>query len=511
MIKMEDRNSIYAAFRCGTSNSAIARQFGISRKTVIKLKKEYDQAKQAGIKVLEDLMASKPTYKKRKSPKRKLSAEMTAIIDNALQVNAERRALGQRKQQKKGRDIFRDLRSKGYDISYKTVANYIKTFKKGDKTISVKDCFIKQNYVPGEQIEFDWGEVHIRIKGKMCRFFMGVMSTCSNGHRAKLFTRQDTLAMIEMHVYGLRHFGAVPSVMVYDNMRVAVKSFTGGTKTPTDALVRLCAFYGFTYRFCNVRSGNEKPHVERGVETVRRRAFAYEDEFLSLTEANKYLESVCDQLCEDVHERLQEELSIMRPLEEDMSCFVAEYRKVDKLSTFCYGTNHYSVPYIYIGGEVWVKAFSDKIEVYNTDGTDNRLIAEHERSYETDAWVMDLNHYLEVLVLKPGAVKNSVALSQTPEALQSLYNRHFGSLKSKSFMELLLWARDNGHTYQDIISAVRLSEIKGVRDITADIIKSAITSSVDSITQKSNYASIEESSGCNLIQYGVLFNLSKQA
>ena len=510
MIKMEDRNSIYAAFRRGVNNSEIARQHRLCRKTVIKLRKEYDAAKQSGTKAFENLMASKPSYKPRTSPKRKLSDEMIAIIENALRVNEERRALGQRKQQKKGKDIFRDLRTLGYDISYKTVTNYIKSHGKEETGASREDCFIKQNYVPGELIEFDWGEVHIKIAGVMTKYYMGVMSTCCNGRRARLFTKQDTLAMLEMHIYGLRQFGAVPAIMVYDNMRVAVKSFTGGQKTPTEALSRLCAFYGFSYRFCNKESGNEKGHVERSVEYVRREAFAYIDEFESLDAANRYLESVCDKLCEEVHEKLQEEIAAMRPLEDDMSCFIAEYRKVDKLSTFSYAGNHYSVPYNYINRTIWIKAYSDMLEVYDTDGAENGIIAIHTRSHSTGKWIMDIDHYLEVLLLKPGAVKNSVALSQMPVGLQRVYEKYFGASKSKAFVQMLLWARENKHTYQEIYSAVRLSEMKGVRDITVDAIKSAIISSKESINQKSNQTSIETNSGNNLRHYGILFNLSKQ-
>lgn len=65
----------------------------------------------------------------------------------------------------------------------------------------------------------------------------------------------------------------VPHRMVYDNMRVAIRSFVCG-KHPTDALLRMERAYAFTHRFCNIRSGNEKGHVERSVEIVRARCSA---------------------------------------------------------------------------------------------------------------------------------------------------------------------------------------------------------------------------------------------
>ncbi|WP_146108428.1 transposase [Enterococcus faecium] len=54
--------------------------------------------------------------------------------------------------------------------------------------------------------------------------------------------------------------------------------------------------YGFNYRFCNARRGNEKGHVERSVEYVRRKVFSKKDTFETLEEANKYLEEELNKL-----------------------------------------------------------------------------------------------------------------------------------------------------------------------------------------------------------------------
>ena len=58
----------------------------------------------------------------------------------------------------------------------------------------------------------------------------------------------------------LLYTSGVPAMMVYDNMRVAIKSFVGGDKKPTEALMKMSGFYCFEYRFCNVRAGWEKGH-----------------------------------------------------------------------------------------------------------------------------------------------------------------------------------------------------------------------------------------------------------
>jgi hypothetical protein len=72
-----------------------------------------------------------------------------------------------------------------------------------------------------------------------------------------------------------------------------VKNFVGPSeKEPTEALIKLSLYYGFNYRFCNVQAGWEKGHVERSVEYIRRKAFSRRDKFLTLKEAQEYLETI---------------------------------------------------------------------------------------------------------------------------------------------------------------------------------------------------------------------------
>jgi transposase len=104
-----------------------------------------------------------------------------------------------------------------------------------------------------------------------------VFTTCYSNYRyARLFARQDTLSFMESHVSFFARLGYVHPELIYDNMRVAVYQFTGALeKEPAQALLQ----YGFTHRFCNIRRGNEKGHVERSVEYVRRKSFGFKTWF----------------------------------------------------------------------------------------------------------------------------------------------------------------------------------------------------------------------------------------
>jgi hypothetical protein len=73
-------------------------------------------------------------------------------------------------------------------------------------------------------------------------------------------------------------------------------------------------------------------------------------------------------------------------------------------------TNRYSVP-VKAGTSVQVKAQSAAIEVWQ----DGACIARHERCYERGQQILNLEHYLEVLERKPGALAGSTPLAQWRE------------------------------------------------------------------------------------------------
>lgn len=508
MIDYMQRNDIFGDFRRKLSNSQIARDRNLSRTTVVKLRKQYEaaEANTDNPEALAELLQSEPKYKDRVVDSPVLTDEIKALIDKAISDNAVKVATGLKKQQKKATDIHADLCRAGYAISYRTVVRYIKDKRTGQPT-SALDCFIKQKYVPGERMEFDWGEVRIYIKGSLMSFNMAATALCSNGRWGRLFSHQDKQAMMEAHVNAFSFWGHVPKFMVYDNMRTAVRSFTGGEKKPTIELTQLEGYYGFKHQFCNVRSGNEKPHVERAVEILRRKAFASRDHFDSLDEANEYLLNVCLQNNEAVREQIQEELNVMLVSYGEMACFEADFRQADKLASIHLDTVSYSVPFEYAYRRVWVKKYSDDVVIYDTDGPSKKEIARHKRSFVPNDNKFDIQHYLGVLKVKPGALRNSYALRQAPQGLQNLFDTYF-SAAPRDFIELLIWARDNHFDYQALCSAVNVAKMKGIHTITRESIIAILKEnrSAESVLDLPWNKTIEDGAAQNLAMLGNMFN-----
>lgn len=479
MITMVEKQTIIHMYRTrGYSKRAIGRELSISRKTVHKVITEYESAlacpdPEAS---LESILTTQSRYDSSRRGRRVITGSLKDLIDDCLDKNTRKRATGLKKQCMRGKDIYELLIEKGFQISYPAVCKYIASQAKQKEGNKSQEAFIRGYYPPGESCEFDWGEAKVYLNGKLHRLYMAVFTLShSNGRYAWLFHHQNQLAFMESHRNFFARVKGVPAIMVYDNMRVAIRKFAGVEKKPTETLLRMSNFYRYHYRFCNIRAGWEKGHVERSVEYVRRKAFSINMHYCSLEDAQNHLLATCERInalsaspsTAGKAESLEADLAALKPYTNEMGCFqVAEY-KVDKWSTICMNGSHYSVPDTLVGKILTVKIYSEKLVIlYNND-----KVAVHERIYSRQkGWSVKLEHYLTTLLRKPGALNGSLALKQMPQQIQALFNKHFTN-RAKDFVFLLQYARDNGFSDNDIIEAHRCLAGRGMRSISADQIK----------------------------------------
>lgn len=480
MKTMVERQSIIHMYRvCGYSKRRISRELHISRHTVDHVLNEYESAihRAEPEEALSDLLTIQPRYDSSKRRPRRLTAEIKAEIDLCLKKNASKIAMGLRKQRMLKKDIHLLLLQQGYTISYATVCSYINKVDIG-KEKKKNEAFIRLFYEPGRIVEFDWGEVVLFINGARTKFYLAVFTFGhSNGRYAYLFRHQNMLAFMESHRNFFGEIQGVPTMMVYDNMRVAVKDFVGREKNPTESLMKMSGFYCFSYRFCNIRAGWEKGHVERSVEYVRRKAFCMTDHFNDIRSAQEHLSRTCRQIngergslsTADKVSRLEADLTSLKPFPGNLGCFeVAEYT-VDKWSTISMKHVHYSVPDHLVGEKVQVKVYSEKIVIL----CHKQKVASHQRSYRSGDWCIELEHYLRTLVRKPGALTHSVAWHKAPEELKKMYEAHFKD-DNRTFVSLLVYVRDNEFTSSDIIKACKELIRRGVRKISSQQVKAML-------------------------------------
>ena len=256
------------------------------------------------------------------------------------------------------------------------------------------------------------------------------------------------------------HIGGIFHEMVYDNMRIVVARFVGKhEKEPTRALIDLKGHYRFGHRFCNTGRGNEKGHVERSVEYIRRKAFAMCDTFGSVALAQCHLQEVLTRMNGYVQQGsgrmaaslLIEEKRHLWELPPPFACALTEVFKVDRYATISYRGNRYSVPDHLVGQVVEARISTSEVAVYHRGGQ----ICTHPRNQGVHQWCIELDHYLSTYIKKPGALRNSEAFLQSDPFLKKLYYGHFSD-NPKEFIELLIYCQRHGGEKEDLRAVYHL-------------------------------------------------------
>ncbi len=463
MIRLIDKQQIILlSIRDGKSQRAINRLTGISRSVIRKYLNEYNTQRQELLinnnidktEIINSIV-EKPKYNASNRKKVKLTDEIVDKIQGYLDENNKRKLAGLHKQCRKKIDIYEELVKKKYDIGYTTVCICINKLEN-----KAKEAFIRGNYTPGDICEFDWGVVKIWIKDKLITLKMAAFCTAYGNFRfGKLYVNEKTESFMDSHTTFFSYIEGNHSIMVYDNMKTAVKSFVGpNEKEPTDDLLKMSMYYDFKYRFCNTYAGNEKGHVERTVEFLRRKAFSSKIRFNSLDEANLHLLKICEKLNNKPQKAkdgkspfclLEEEKKFMAPNLPAFDCAIVKSFRVNKYSTINVDTCFYSVPDHLVKKMIFTKIYVNKIIMFYEE----QKIAEHKKLLGFSKWSIQLEHYLNTFKKKPGAVQNSLALHQANIKIKNLYNLYYTE-KSRDFIELILFMKNNNITINKVEKAI---------------------------------------------------------
>jgi transposase len=442
---LEKQQIIISHYRLGKSQREIARTMKIHRGTIKRYIEQYEE-EMARSALEGGGIVSPPKYNSRGRQKVRLTHELIDLIDHYLEQNKQKRQGGLAKQCMAGTDIYEALIKAGHQIGYTTVVRYIREQKQKGQ-----ECFIRQVYLPGSCTEFDWGMVKLNIGSKWKNLMLAVFTLSYSNYRwAFLFERQDTPSFQQAHVLYFIHIGGICGMVVYDNMRVAVAKCTIRQidKKPTEDLLKLSAYYQFDYRFCNVARGNEKGHVEKSVEYVRRKSFSNRIYFDDLEQANDHLVKTLNDL-NDKPVKGQSSTIKQNFLEEKrhfsllpVSPFdtaVLNFYRIDKYHTISIDTNHYSVPESVHTPTIGVKIYPSRIELYDHQ---NHCVGSHARRHTKHEWYLEIEHYWNSLKYKPGALAHSQALDQSQPSIKSLYNQSFKD-NPRAFIELMLYCKQH--------------------------------------------------------------------
>jgi hypothetical protein len=233
----------------------------------------------------------------------------------------------------------------------------------------------------------------------------------------------------------------------------------GRRRVESDRFVALRSHYLFESRFtlAGVAGAHEKGGVEGDVGRFRRRHLVPVPEVESLSELNGLIAAgVIGDLkrtirgrSETVEQALMAESASLRAL--PVEAFDAREQttpRVDSKALVTVRQNRYSVPVALVGRKVLAKIGAREVEIFH----EHREIARHERLQGRFGVAARLDHYLELLARKPGALRGSLALRQErergawPSCFDELWAaieaRYGASEAARQMVDVLLLARE---------------------------------------------------------------------
>ncbi len=253
----------------GLSQRAVAREFGISRKSVRKMVS----------------FSVPPGYRRQQAVKRPKLDPWVGVIDAIVEEDKARPA----KQRHTAKRVFDRLREEHqFTGGYTIVKDYLRCAAQRGR-----EMFIPLVHPAGEA-QADFGEALAVIGGVECKaHYLVVDLPHSDDCFVIAFPAETTEAFLEGHVKAFAYFGGVPTRILYDNTKIAVAKILGGTERKrTRAFSELQSHYLFADKFGRPAKGNDKGKVEGLVGYARRNFMVPIPRFASWDAFNTHLELI---------------------------------------------------------------------------------------------------------------------------------------------------------------------------------------------------------------------------
>ena len=428
--------------------------------------------------VRQALANAQPPERKRTERERPVIAPLVPFIDGILE--ADRKA--PRKQRHTAHRIWQRIWTEMPErkVAEVTIREYVRE-RKQELGWSTRTTCVPQSYEPGQEGQVDWYEAWAELAGEPTVLQVFSMRSMAGGgafHRA--YYRATQQAFLDAHEHAFSYFQGVFRTLRYDNLKSAVKKILRGhRREETARFIAFRSHWRFQSEFCTPEEPHEKGGIENEAGYFRRNHWVPMPKARDLAELNAQLLAACREdeqrqiagHTQPVGAAMIEERAHLLPLtEQGFELMEVCFPRVDGLGCVRVRTNLYSVP-AKPGKTVEVRLYPSYVEIRD----EGRCIARHERCYGRQQQVLDLEHYLDVLERKPGALIGSKPLlawrarglwpQNYDRLLDALISRHGKQSGTRQMIQVLSLIKLHGH--QRVQAAVEQALSLGCSDAAA--------------------------------------------
>jgi len=438
----------------------IRRLYFIQRHSIREIAKELRHSRRTVKKAITD--ASVPQYH--------LTVPRASLVMDPFKAIIERWLAEDKSQPKKQRHtahrIYTRLVSEHHFTGgERTVRQYVSRLKP-----KFQEMFIPLEFDPGADAQCDWGEAFVYMGDELVPVQVLCMKLSYSGKPFVMaFPTQRQEAFFEGQHQAFNWYQGIPARIGYDNLTLAVqKVLRGRNRQEQQAFIAFRSHYLFQSHFAMPRHPQEQGRVESLVGYMRRNYFVPVPRVKSFGELNWML---LERLREDDRRPAEgKEISIGEAWEQEKGkllplpripyrCCVCRPLKANHLSMVNFDGNRYSIPVEYGISKLTLQAYVWRVEVACGD----RVIASHERCYQKGQDILNIEHYLPLLIQRPGAFPYAKPVRQwkMPEVyrefLEALSKRSKGS-GVREFLQVLVLGRTYGRENLELAMTQALSE-----------------------------------------------------